>query len=138
MRLFLRLEDEQKSCVKLADIIKSSLLSGFYLLVVKKRHRLSIYILVVYLIIRMNIMVSINLSCLPMLNAAWIHVAAFGLVFMLGVKKNIVPVTLYSGSLILQLFLSLDNSVDDTWDTPRLSQYIYIHGISLPKVSYFY
>ena len=26
MRLFLRLEDEQKSCVKLADIIKSSLL----------------------------------------------------------------------------------------------------------------
>ena len=107
------------------------LLSGLYLLVIKKRHWLSIYMLVVYLIIKQNIMMSMNLSDLPMLSDAWAHVAAFALVFMLGVKKSIVPITLYSGGLILQIYLSLDNSVDNSWNTHRFYEFIYIHGLSL-------
>jgi signal transduction histidine kinase len=107
------------------------LLSGLYLLVVKKRHWFSIYILVVYLIINKNINMSMSLSGLTMLNAAWDHVAAFAIVFMLGVKKSIVPVTLFSGSLILQIYLGLDNSVDDFWDTSRFIEFIQIHILSL-------
>ncbi|MEE9302270.1 MAG: hypothetical protein V3U84_00655, partial [Thiotrichaceae bacterium] len=67
------------------------LLCGFYLLVVKKRHWLAIYILVIYLIIKQNIMMNMNLGDAPMLSDAWAHVVAFALVFMLGVKKSIVP-----------------------------------------------
>jgi hypothetical protein len=107
------------------------LLSGLYLLVIKKRHWLSIYILVVYLIIKQNVMMNMNLSDLPMLSDAWSHVAAFALVFMLGVKKSIVPITLYSGGLILQIYLSLDNSADNSWNTHRFYEFIYIHGLSL-------
>ena len=107
------------------------LLSGLYLLVVKKRHWLSIYILVIYLIINKNINMSMSLSGLTMLSAAWDHVAAFAIVFMLGVKKSIVPITLYSGSLILQIYFSLDISVDDFWDTPRFFEFIQIHALSL-------
>ncbi len=48
------------------------LLAGLYLLVVKKRRWLSVYILVVYLIIKQNMMMSMNLNDLPMLSAAWV------------------------------------------------------------------
>ena len=106
------------------------LLSGSYLLVVKKRHRLSIYILVVYLIIRQNIMMSM-ISDLPSLTTALAHISAFALVVMLGIKKSIVPITLYSGSLILQIFLGLDNSADDTLDIPHFIEFIYIHSLTL-------
>ena len=112
------------------------LLSGLYLLVVKKRHWLSIYILVVYLILKQNLMMSMNLSDLPMLSDAWAHVVAFALVFMLGVKKSIIPIILYSGGLILQIYLSLDNRADSGWDTRRFHQFIYIHGLSLFVVYY--
>ncbi len=107
------------------------LLSGFYLLVVKKRRWLSIYILVVYLIIKQNIMMSMNLNDLPMLSAAWVHIVAFALVFMLGVKNSIVPITLYSGSLSFQVYLSLDNNIDDTWYTPHFFEFIYTHNLVL-------
>ena len=112
------------------------LLSGLYLLVIKKRHWLSIYIVVVYLIIRQNSMLSMNLSGTPMLGIAWVHAVAFVLVFMLGIKKSIVPVAIYSGSLILQIILGLDNSADDGWDTSSLLQFIYIHFIVL-SIAYF-
>ena len=107
------------------------LLSGLYLLVVKKRHWLSIYILVVYLIINKNINMSMSLSGITMLSAAWDHVTAFAIVFMLGVKKSIVPITFYSSSLILQIYLSLDISVGDLWDTARFFEFIQIHALAL-------
>jgi signal transduction histidine kinase len=107
------------------------LLSGFYLLVVKKRRWLSIYILVVYLMIKQNIMMSMNLNNLPMLSTAWVHIVAFALIFMLGVKKSIVPITLYSGSLSFQVYLSLDNTIDDTWYTPHFFEFIYTHNLVL-------
>ena len=107
------------------------LLSGFYLLVVKKRRRLSIYILVVYLIIKQNIMMSMNLNDLPMLSIAWVHIVAFALVFMLGVKNSIVPITLYSGSLSFQVYLNLDNNIDDSWYTPHFFEFIYTHNLVL-------
>ncbi len=111
------------------------LLSGCYLLVVKKRRWLSIYILAVYLIIRQNIMMSMN-SALPSLTTALAHIVVFALVVMLGIKKSIAPVTLYSSSLILQIFLSLDNSADDTLDIPHFIEFIYIHSLCL-FVSYY-
>jgi signal transduction histidine kinase len=76
-------------------------------------------------------MMSMNLSDQPMLGDAWAYVAAFALVFLLGVKKSIVAVTLYSGGLILQIYLGLDNSADNDWDTHRFYQFIYIHVLSL-------
>ena len=112
------------------------LLGGLYLLVIKKRHWLSIYIVVVYLIIRQNSMLSMNLSGAPMLGIAWVHAVAFVLVFMLGIKKSIVPVAIYSGSLILQIILGLDNSADDKWHTASLLQFIYIQFIVL-SIAYF-
>lgn len=107
------------------------LLSGFYLLVVKKRHWLAITILVIYLIIRLNIMMSINLSGLPVLNAAFIHVVAFGLVFMLGIKKSIIPVSIYSGGLIFQVYLSVNNGADEALGLSRFFQFISIHALVL-------
>ena len=107
------------------------LLSGLYLLLVKKRHWLSIYILVIYIIINKNINMSMSLSGLTILSAAWDHVSAFAIVFILGIKKSIVPVTLYSGSLILQIYLGLDRSNDDLWDTSRFFQFIQIHALVL-------
>ncbi len=107
------------------------LLSGSYLLVVKKRRWLSIYILVVYLIIRQNINMSMNLTHLPLLTNPWAHMVGFVLVVILGVKKSIVFVPFYSGSLILQLFLSLDNSTDDGLNTTRIFEFIYVHGLVL-------
>ena len=65
------------------------------------------------------------------MTVAWHHVAAFGLVFMLDAKRSIVPIFIYSGSLILQIFLGLDNSTNDAWDVPRFFQYISIHGFTL-------
>ena len=93
------------------------LLIGLYLLVVKKKHWLAIYILVVYLIITQNIMMSMNLSNLSMLSVSWAHVVASTLVFILGVKKSIVPVTVYSGSLILQIIFRLYYSPDATYSS---------------------
>ncbi len=112
------------------------LLCGLYLLLVKKRHWLAIYILVVYLIIKQNVMMGMNLGDVPMLSDAWAHVVAFALVFMLGVKKSIAPITLYSGGLILQIYLGLDNSADNAWDRSRFYEFIYIHGLSLLVVYY--
>ena len=112
------------------------LLCGFYLLVVKKRHWLAIYILVIYLIIKQNIMMNMNLGDAPMLSDAWAHVVAFALVFMLGVKKSIVPITLYSGGLILQIYLNLDSGANNAWDRPRFNEFIYIHVLSLFVVYY--
>ncbi len=107
------------------------LLAGLYLLVVKKRRWLSIYILVAYLIFKQNIMMGMNLSELPMLSTAWIHIVAFGLVFMLGVKKSIVPIILYSGSLSFQVYLGLDNNIDDISYTPHFFEFIYTHNLVL-------
>jgi two-component system sensor histidine kinase BaeS len=50
---------------------------------------------------------------------------------MLGVKKSIVPITLYSGSLSFQVYLSLDNTIDDTWYTPHFFEFIYTHSLVL-------
>ncbi len=105
--------------------------SGLYLLVVKKRHSLSIYILVVYLIIKQNIMTSMNLAGLTMLSISFVHIVSFPLVFMLGVKRCIVPIILYSGSLILQIFLNLDNSTNDIGDTSHFFEFIYTHCLAL-------
>lgn len=107
------------------------LLCGFYLLVVKKRHWLAITILVIYLIIRLNIMMSINLSGLPILNAAFIHLVAFGLVFMLGIKKSIIPISIYSGGLIFQVYLSINNGADEALGMSRFFQFISIHALVL-------
>ena len=107
------------------------LLSGFYLLVVKKRHWLAIYLLVIYLIIRLNIMMSINLSGLPILNAAFIHIVAFVLVFVLGIKKSIIPIFIYSGGLIFKVYLSINNGADEALGLSRFSQFISIHALVL-------
>lgn len=71
-----------------------------------------------------------------MLGIAWVHAVAFVLVFMLGMKKSMVPVAIYSGSLILQILLGIDNNADDKWHTASLLQFIYIHFIVL-SIAYF-
>ncbi len=107
------------------------LLSGSYLLVVKKRRWLSIYILAVYMFIKQNFIMSMNLTHLPLLTNPWAHMVGFVLVVILGVKKSIVFVPFYSGSLILQLFLSLDNSTNDELNTTHIFEFIYVHGLVL-------
>ena len=107
------------------------LLCGFYLLVVKKRHWLAITILVIYLTIRLNIMMSTYLSGLPVLNAAFIHIAAFGLVFMLGTKKSIIPIFIFSGTLIFQVYLSVNNGTGEASGLSRFFQFITIHALVL-------
>lgn len=105
------------------------LLTGVIFLI-QRKHWIAIYIIVVYMIIRQNIVIHMHLQGLVELNTALIYIVLFALVHILDLKKSIVAATIYSVSVFAQIYLGMDNSAEN-WDAARYVQFLFIYIVAM-------
>ena len=123
---FVSLDQLPKVLVSTAGV-----LLPFYLLMVKKNATLAILLLVGCTLVLELVMLLLYFDDEPYTHIMWAHSLTFPAVLLLGLKRSIIPMTLYSVVFSILVYRGIDNSVGSPWRTVEFHQFILMQILVL-------
>jgi len=109
----------------------AGVLIPLYLLMVKKNATFAISLLVGCGLVLELVMLVVYFDVEPYTHIMWAHSLTFPAVLLLGIKRSLIPMTLYSVMLGILVYMGIDDSVGSPWRTVEFNQFVSLQTLIL-------